>query len=289
MSAVASANAGKGGTSENDAVAIRARHLAIWIILFLLLHTFAPLAGALPAPLAHPTLLLCFMFFSLLGPRLLAPLILPVLYQVLFLLGAGALSLLTASAQFLVAARYHAILPAAFLAGLSDLLLIVTAALCGQLLSRLFREPNILVPAAIVAGLIDYWGVYFGTTRAVLEHHASVVSKLSVQVPLPNVDMQIGIGFGDFVFMTLFLACARRFSLREGLTFWLSFLFLLTAMTFVVFTGMNVPALVPMSAAFLIANIGRFRFQRSEVLALIYAALIVATLIGVFIFLGHHR
>jgi len=142
----------------------------------------------------------------------------------------------------------------------------------------------VTTPAAIAAAVIDYWGVYHGTTRAVIEQHSEWVPKLSVHVPVPTSpglpDLSLGIGLGDFVFLTLFLASARRFGLRERRTFWLSFLFLVSAMAVVLLFDRNVPALVPMSAAFLLANVGRFRFQQSELRAMLYAAVIVAVVVG---------
>ena len=46
-------------------------------------------------------------------------------------------------------------------------LLILTGIFFGQLLARMIHERALLVPVALVAGLIDFWGVYWGPIGAV--------------------------------------------------------------------------------------------------------------------------
>lgn len=285
----ASLNAEKcDSTSGGGSRADRQRRLMLlWVLGFLGFRVVVPLAAFLPlsASLVRPVALLAFMLLSLLGPRLIGPLPLRPVWRALLFPILAALSLATAGALPGTSTASAGLLLSAF----SDLFLIGAASVLGALLAGFLREPNILVPASVVAALVDFWGVYFGTTRMVLERHQEVVSKLSVQVALPALpgalDLQIGIGFGDFVFLSFFLVCARRFDLREGRTFWFSFVFLLAAMAIVVWLGPNVPALLPMAAAFLAANAGCFRLQRSEALAMLYAGLIIAVLLGGWIFL----
>lgn len=258
----------------------------LWALSFLALRTLVPYARGWPPWLVRPTALLLFMLLSFLGPRLAAPFSLALKWRIALVPLLASLSLIAAHAQPGAATPPAA----ALLSGFSDLCLIGTAVVVGQILADLFREPNLLVPAAVVAAVVDFWGVNYGTTQQVLKKAPHVVSKLSVHVPLPGMtDVPLGIGFGDFVFFTLFLTCAVRFGLRERLTFWLGFLLLLGAMGVVVALNLNVPALVPMAAAFLLANVGRFRFQRSEVRAMGVAGLLLATLIGIWMVLRHGR
>ncbi|MDH7570743.1 MAG: hypothetical protein QHJ73_14275 [Armatimonadota bacterium] len=261
--------------------------LVWWVVAFLAFRTLIPLFSRVPSPISRPVLVVLFMLLSLMGPRLLASLSLPLGWRLPLIPLLAALSLVAAAAQTGAAGPTSA----ALLAGYSDLFLILCAGAVGLTVAGLFREPNILVPVALVSGLVDYWGVNYGTTAQVLQHAPQVVSKLSVQMPVPaasgGVDFSIGIGFGDFVFFTTFLACARRFALRERLTFWLGFAMLLGAMAVVVMADRNIPALAPMAVAFLGANWGRFQLQRGEVQAMGYAALIVAALIGLWMVLRH--
>ncbi len=267
-------------TSGGDLPGRQRERILLWILLFLGLRTLLPLAVFLPRPVAIPAALLLAMLVALWGPRVAAACSLPVHWGLILFILFGACSFAVAGVLPEATTPHAGILLHAF----SDLFLIAAAIALGQALAALFREPNLLVPAAIAAAVIDYWGVYHGTTRAVIEQHSEWVPKLSVHVPVPTApglpDLGLGIGLGDFVFLTLFLACARRFGLRERRTFWLSFLFLVSAMAVVLLFDRNVPALVPMSAAFLLANVGRFRFQQSELRAMLYAAVIVAVVVG---------
>ena len=252
--------------------------LLLWGLCFLAFRTLVPFAAGMAGPVWRPLFVVAFMFLSLLGPRLAAPLRLAPGRRVLFFVLFAGLSLLTAFAKPGALSGPSAALLDAY----SDLFLIAAAAMLGHILAGLFREPSILAPVAIASALVDYWGVYFGTTKTVIEKHPDLVSKLSVQVPIPGmVDFPIGIGFGDFVFLAMFLVCALRFGMRERLTFWLSLAFLATAMMIVVYVGPNVPALVPMAVAFLAANVGCFRLQRAEAMAMLYAALIVGAVVAV--------
>ncbi|HHX39417.1 MAG TPA: hypothetical protein GX715_05580 [Armatimonadetes bacterium] len=267
-------------TSGGDLPGRQRERILLWVLLFLGLRTLLPLAVFLPRPVAVPAAMLLAMLVALWGPRVAAACSLPARWGLPLFILFGICSFAVAGVLPGAATPHAAVLLHAF----SDLFLIAAAIALGQALAALFREPNLLVPAAIAAAVIDYWGVYYGTTRAVIEQHSEWVPKLSVHVPVPTSpglpDLSLGIGLGDFVFLTLFLASARRFGLRERRTFWLSFLFLVSAMSVVLLFDRNVPALVPMSAAFLLANAGRFRFQRSELRAMLYAALILAVVVG---------
>lgn len=274
-------------TGGDDPPGRQRERVLLWMLLFLGFRALLPLAGSLPRQAVLPGAVLLSMLLALWGPRVAAPIAVPSRWRILLFVLFAALSLGVATALPGAATRHAAVLLGAF----SDLFLIAAAVMLGQFLAGLFREPNLLVPAAVAAAVIDYWGVYHGTTRAVIEQHSDWVPKLSVQVPVPGApgmpDLQLGIGFGDFVFLTLFLVCARQFGLRERRTFWLSFALLVGAMSFVVIFDRNVPALLPMSVAFLLANVGRFRFQRSEVFAMLYAALILAAAVGLVLVLRH--
>lgn len=264
-----------GPTGGGKAPAQQYRVLLLWALAFLAFRVLFVRLDGLPPSLALPVGVAVFMLLSLLGPRYAAPLRLPPVVSLLGFMLFGALSLG-------IAAWWGGPPPRPLpvpLAAVADLCLILAAIALGHLLLRLFREPNLLVPAAVAAAVIDYAMVYSpsGTTRALLEQHAEVVDKLSVAVPVPGMpDLQLGVGFGDFVFLSLFLAAAVRFDLRERRTFWVCTAFLVVAMALVALTGVPVPALVPMAIAFVVANAGRIRFAREEVRAMGVVALVIA-------------
>lgn len=256
------------------------RLLLLWALVFVAFRVLFPLARAIPLLIGLPIAIAASMLLSLFGPRIAAPLRVSTGVALGVFAVFGPLSLGVSGLK--IGPPAWPVTP--LIAAASDLCLILAAIGLGKALLRLFREPNLLVPAAAVAALVDYAMVYSpsGTTRAVLERHSEMVGRLSVQVPVPGIPaLQLGIGFGDFVFFSLFLSAAVRFGLRERRTFWLCYAFLVAGMGVVAIVGIPVPALVPMGIAFLIANGSRMRFERSELVALGVAALLIAVAAGV--------
>ncbi len=116
-------------------------------------------------------------------------------------------------------------------------LLILTGVFFGQLLSRIVRERALLVPVALVAGMIDFWGVYWGFVSFATEKANAAVSTMAaaataaatvpdaVKASLPpqfavfgNIAPPENIGIGDFVFIAFFLTCAIRLGLNPRRT-----------------------------------------------------------------------
>lgn len=165
------------------------------------------------------------------------------------------------------------------------LALMFTAILFGVLASRIIREPALLIPAALVGAVVDYWGVFFGTTRAALQHHPQLVARLSVPVPaFAGFAPLVTIGPADFLFLGLFFACIQRFGLNLRATF-AACLALLSATILLIVPRMDVPALVPIGAAVLGANWRRLRLSRSETFALLYGLALVAAILALFAWL----
>jgi hypothetical protein len=110
----------------------------------------------------------------------------------------------------------------------SGLGFLVACAMAGRLLSRLVREPNLLLAVLITAAAADVFTVFAGPTGEMLKHAPNVVQHLSMAVPqagsaahgrgMAGLALVATIGLGDYIFGALFLAAAWRHGLdaRRG-------------------------------------------------------------------------
>ena len=167
----------------------------------------------------------------------------------------------------------------------------------GILLSRIIREANVLLPVALVAMPIDAIGAMtsIGFTQNAVAQHPGLVRALSVPVPAVGGGAHhhgalhpLGfIGPGDALFMAFFFAVALRLNLNVRGTFWWMYGLLTATMLLVLFTEVNVAALIPMGLAVLIANFRAFKLKREEVFATIYAAALILVLVTGFYLYSH--
>ena len=167
----------------------------------------------------------------------------------------------------------------------------------GILLSRIVREPNVLLPVALVAMPVDYLGAMTsqGFTQNMVAHNPKIVQALSVPVPAVGGAAHHGglhpigfIGPGDALFMAFFFAVVLRLNLNVRGTFWWMYGLLTLAMLIVLSPfGFNIAALIPMGLAVLFANFRAFKLKREEVFATLYAALLVLVLVSGFYFYSH--
>jgi|GEM_PF-578554 len=169
----------------------------------------------------------------------------------------------------------------------------------GILLSPIIREPNVLLPVALVAMPIDYLGAMtaIGFTKQMVEKHPSIVKGVSVPVPsIGGAAHHAGlapiafIGPGDVLFVAFFFAVVLRLNMNVRGTFWGIYGLLTATMVYVLSPGsINVGALVPMGIAVLVANFAYFKLKREEVFATIYATILVLVLVTGFYFYAHSR
>ena len=189
---------------------------------------------------------------------------------------------------------YHAV------PGLDGLLLILLAVGLGVLVSRLVREFKILLPMAIALALVDLYVVFGGGLVTQAQSGKAPVAQAAMQaltVQLPTVQpktgaapMQLAVGFADFLFIALFFACFARFEIPARKTFYVLCAVLMAYMVIVFLTNWALPALVPIAVVIIGMNLRRFRYERSEAFALLYAGLILAAVVAVFYFLnGRHK
>lgn len=168
----------------------------------------------------------------------------------------------------------------------------------GILLSSIIREPNVLLPVALVAMPIDYLGAMtsIGFTHQIVNKHPGIVKHFSVPVPGIGSSTHHGglnpiafIGLGDILFVAFFLAVILRFNMNVRGTFWWMYGLLTLTMLIVLSPfGFNIAALVPMGLAVLIANFRYFKLKREEVFATFYAGLLIIALVtGFYLYYSH--
>ena len=175
---------------------------------------------------------------------------------------------------------------------LTGICITLGCAFFGILLSRIIREPNVLLPVALVAMPIDYLGAMtpIGFTQNAVANNPQLVRAVSVPVPhVGSLSPSGFIGPGDALFMAFFFAVALRLSLNVRGTFWWTYGLLTVTMLIVLLTNINIAALIPMGLAVIIANFRFFKLKREEVFATLYAAVFILALVTGFYYYSHSR
>lgn len=177
---------------------------------------------------------------------------------------------------------------------LEDLAKIAAAAGLGMALARGIREPNILLPAGLFAAFADLVVVKLGTVKHALApgntQGQKLVQAVSAQVPAVHPSLPVlTIGPADFLFLGLFLACAARFGDSLRATAWALAGVLALSLVLVPLVG-PVPALAPMSLAFVAVNWRMFRLTREELLSTVLVLVVMGALFaGFFMLTGSRR
>ncbi len=187
--------------------------------------------------------------------------------------------------------------------GLGPLLLIIAAAVLGVLVALMVKEMKILLPMAAVLALMDLWVVFGGGLVHTAVHappQKAAVAKTAMHAfsaTLPTVKpaargaepLAYSVGFADYLFISLFFACFSRFNVAEKriLATQVVLVSVLTVYMGLVYAlGSDLPALVPIAVVIVAMNLRAFRYTRSELFALAYAAVFVILLLGGMWWLG---
>lgn len=178
--------------------------------------------------------------------------------------------------------------------GLYSLLLVWLAVSFGVLLARLLREFKLLLPIGVTLALVDMYVVFGGGLVTVAESGKSPVAAramdaLTVQLPSPRptggaAPMNLAVGFADFLFISMFFACFARFGIPSRKTLIVLTGALVFYMFLVIITGLSLPALIPIAVVCIGMNLRRFRYERSEAFALLYAGLLVAAILAFLVY-----
>lgn len=182
--------------------------------------------------------------------------------------------------------------------GLHTLALIWMAASLGVAVSRLVREFKLLLPMGAALAMVDMYAVFGGGLVATAVSGKSrlaqtAMNALTVQLPTTHpksgaAPFPLLIGFADFLFIALFFACFVRFGIPARRTFQVLFVTLFLYMAVVFLGDLSLPALVPIAVVVIGMNWRRFRYERSEAFALLYAGLLLSAALAYLIFRSRH-
>lgn|GEM_PF-679979 len=182
--------------------------------------------------------------------------------------------------------------------GLNTLALIWLAASLGTAVSRLVREFKLLLPMGVALALVDLYTVFGGgVVEAAVSGKNTVaqaaMTALTVQLPpMQSINgaapFSLRIGFADFLFIALFFACFTRFGIPARRTFQVLFIMLFLYMAVVFLKDIALPALVPVAVVVIGMHWRRFRYERSEAFALLYAGMLLSTVLGYLVFRARH-
>ena len=173
---------------------------------------------------------------------------------------------------------------------------LVMCAMGGRLLSRLVREPNLLLPVLVTAAVADVFTVFAGPTGEMLKRAPSVVQHLSMAVPqagsaahgrgMAGLAMAASIGLGDYIFGALFLAAAWRHGLDTRRAAIGGAICALIGMLCVLMIPQvsALPLLPFIAVGVLVPNVRRFKFSRQEIVTMAVGAVFLAALLTAFFF-----
>jgi len=174
---------------------------------------------------------------------------------------------------------------------LQDVGKILAAGGVGVALAAGIRDLNLLLPAGLFAAFADFVVVNFGTVKHALSPSnpkgQALVKAVSAQVPPVHPALPpLTIGPADFLFLGLFLACAHRFDMGLARNARILTAVLAVSLLVVLFVGLPVPALAPMSVAFVAANWRRFKLTREELVSTAAVLILIGGLfVAYFIFI----
>lgn len=181
--------------------------------------------------------------------------------------------------------------------GLDTLALIWMAASLGAALSRMVREFKLMLPMGVALALVDMYTVFSGVVATAVNGTNTLaqtaMSALTVQLPAMQpkngaAPFHLQIGFADFLFIALFFACFVRFDIPARRTFQVLFVTLFLYMALVFLGDVALPALVPVAVVVIGMNWRRFRYERSEAFALLYAGLLLCGALGYLLYRSRH-
>ncbi len=173
---------------------------------------------------------------------------------------------------------------------------LTACAMGGRLLSRLVREPNLLLPVLVTAAVADVFTVFAGPTGEMLKRAPSVVQHLSMAVPqagsaahgrgMAGIAIAASIGLGDYIFGALFLAAAWRHGLDTRRAAIGGAICALIGMLCVLLIPAlpALPLLPFIAVGVLVPNVRRFKFSRQEIVTMVVGAVFLAVLLTGFWF-----
>ncbi len=182
-------------------------------------------------------------------------------------------------------------LSALLISPLATVMFLLACLWLGRVISRLFREPSILLPACAAAAAVDIFTVYAGPTGMMLEANPEFVRSLSVAIPqigsavgeegLAGLAVESFIGLGDFIFLAAFIGAAAKFGFNLARTAGMVLLLVVVGMTahMLLPFAAGIPLLPFIAVGFVAANWREFQLSREEKKAVALGTLLIALLV----------
>jgi len=151
----------------------------------------------------------------------------------------------------------------------------------GALLGIYLKDKNLLIPVSIFGAAYDFYLVIApagapaaGLTRHIIQTAPKVFTNVAAQVPAVTSHATTGkaavgsyVGPADLVFLAAFFIVIFRFGMNARRTLAIITPVLVLYMLVVLFTGIPLPALVPIGVCIVIANWKHFNLKRDEWMA----------------------
>jgi len=150
------------------------------------------------------------------------------------------------------------VLPLALVAT-ANLGILIAATSAGLLVAKGLKEPRYLVMAAIVGAVTDIFSVYAGPSKQVLS--SDVFPYVGYQWGVWSQGVIPCVGAGDFIFLSLYFAGARRFDLSERKTFLAMIAAFGLGFLSLAFTSSGIPALPFMATLLLLVHARELKRQ----------------------------
>ncbi len=162
----------------------------------------------------------------------------------------------------------------------------------GALIASLLREKNILIPVGMFLIGYDMFLVLApkGFVQQSLKADPSVFQKMALAIPKVSSSSQnianavaataAYVGPADLVFLGAFFLAMFRFQMRPRETLLWMIPALILYMLVVLFTGWNLPALVPIGLVTLLVNRKEFKLSKDEWASTVVLLVIIAGVLG---------
>jgi hypothetical protein len=140
------------------------------------------------------------------------------------------------------------------LASLEGLAKILLATGTGLWISLMLTSISQIVLIAGLIILVDFYSVFLGPTRKIVESGSSWIDYLTISLPVFGAPASSQIGISDIIFFSLFIGVALTWRLRRTMTAVALTASFVTTMIIGVRLEIGLPALPLLSVSFLLAN-----------------------------------
>lgn len=160
------------------------------------------------------------------------------------------------------------------------LLVMLTAASIGYLVSLRIKDKNLLLPVMMFAAAIDWWTVTRGPVSHVVQNAPAVVAAVSAPIPQAGAGAFVPVtlvGPGDFLFMTLVFAAVHRLGMNDRRTYWFVTATMTLGMLVVAFGLLPyLPALTVLAVGAVAANWRHFKLTKQEAISIAIVGVVLA-------------